>query len=101
MNFITNWTRRKNFYLHVGTSKLGQGRRLENDQGILQILGTSLCFKVDLRSEYHQLRVHDEDIPKIGVRTVRTPPINWPLDFHNLAVRTLPINWPLDFRNLA
>ncbi|GJV09117.1 putative reverse transcriptase domain-containing protein [Tanacetum coccineum] len=34
-----------------------------------QMQGSSVYSKIDLRSGYHQLRVHDEDIPKTAFRT--------------------------------
>ncbi|GJZ75747.1 putative reverse transcriptase domain-containing protein, partial [Tanacetum coccineum] len=34
-----------------------------------QLQGSSVYLKIDLRSGYHQLRVHDEDIPKMAFRT--------------------------------
>ncbi|GJZ66930.1 putative reverse transcriptase domain-containing protein [Tanacetum coccineum] len=34
-----------------------------------QLQGSSVYSKIDLRSSYHQLRVHDEDIPKMAFRT--------------------------------
>nr|GEW33971.1 putative reverse transcriptase domain-containing protein [Tanacetum cinerariifolium] len=34
-----------------------------------QLQGSSVYSKIDLRSGYHQLRVRDEDIPKIAFRT--------------------------------
>ncbi|GKD56590.1 putative reverse transcriptase domain-containing protein [Tanacetum coccineum] len=34
-----------------------------------QLQGSSVYSKIDLRSAYHQLRVHDKDIPKTAFRT--------------------------------
>ncbi|GJR34246.1 putative reverse transcriptase domain-containing protein [Tanacetum coccineum] len=34
-----------------------------------QLQGSSVYLKIDLRSDYHQLRVRDEDIPKTAFRT--------------------------------
>ncbi|GJS59532.1 putative reverse transcriptase domain-containing protein [Tanacetum coccineum] len=34
-----------------------------------QLQGSSVYSKIDLRSGYHQLRVHDEDIPKTAFKT--------------------------------
>ncbi|GJY08992.1 putative reverse transcriptase domain-containing protein [Tanacetum coccineum] len=34
-----------------------------------QLQGSRVYFKIDLRSGYHQLRVREEDIPKIAFRT--------------------------------
>ncbi|GJR51407.1 hypothetical protein Tco_1401928 [Tanacetum coccineum] len=34
-----------------------------------QLQGSNVYSKIDLRSRYHQLRVHDEDIPKTVFRT--------------------------------
>nr|GEY87346.1 hypothetical protein [Tanacetum cinerariifolium] len=34
-----------------------------------QLQGSSVYSRIDLRSRYHQLRVHDEDIPKTAFRT--------------------------------
>ncbi|GKC13968.1 putative reverse transcriptase domain-containing protein [Tanacetum coccineum] len=34
-----------------------------------QLQGSSVYSKIDLRSGYHQLKVHDEDIPKMAFRT--------------------------------
>ncbi|GKE71605.1 putative reverse transcriptase domain-containing protein, partial [Tanacetum coccineum] len=35
-----------------------------------QLQGSSVYSKIDLRSGYHQLRVHDEDVPKMAFRTL-------------------------------
>ncbi|GKA55370.1 putative reverse transcriptase domain-containing protein [Tanacetum coccineum] len=35
-----------------------------------QLQGSSVYSKIDSRSGYHQLRVHDEDIPKMAFRTL-------------------------------
>ena len=34
-----------------------------------QLQGVKVLSKIDLRSGYHQLRVHDEDVPKTTFRT--------------------------------
>ena len=34
-----------------------------------QLQGAKVFSKIDLRSSYHQLRVHDEDVPKTTFRT--------------------------------
>nr|GEY72496.1 putative reverse transcriptase domain-containing protein [Tanacetum cinerariifolium] len=34
-----------------------------------QLQGSSVYFKIDLRSGYHQLRVREEDVPKIAFKT--------------------------------
>ncbi|GJR39046.1 putative reverse transcriptase domain-containing protein, partial [Tanacetum coccineum] len=34
-----------------------------------QLQGSSVYSKIDLKSGYHQLRVHDEDVPKMAFRT--------------------------------
>nr|GEV08415.1 hypothetical protein [Tanacetum cinerariifolium] len=39
------------------------------DDSFDQLQGSSVYSKIDLRSVYHQLRVHEEDIPKAAFRT--------------------------------
>ncbi|GKB45950.1 putative reverse transcriptase domain-containing protein, partial [Tanacetum coccineum] len=39
------------------------------DDMFYQLQGSQYFSKIDLRSGYHQLRVHEEDIPKIAFRT--------------------------------
>nr|GFC44218.1 putative reverse transcriptase domain-containing protein [Tanacetum cinerariifolium] len=39
------------------------------DDLFYQLQGSSVYFKIDLRPGYHQLRVREEDIPKIAFRT--------------------------------
>ncbi|GKE78961.1 retrotransposon protein, putative, ty3-gypsy subclass, partial [Tanacetum coccineum] len=34
-----------------------------------QLQGSSVYFKIDLRSSYHQLRISEEDVPKMAFRT--------------------------------
>nr|GEY44297.1 putative reverse transcriptase domain-containing protein [Tanacetum cinerariifolium]GEY44298.1 putative reverse transcriptase domain-containing protein [Tanacetum cinerariifolium] len=41
----------------------------ENQNLFDQLQGSSVYSKIDLRSGYHQLRVHDEDIPKTAFKT--------------------------------
>nr|GEV17316.1 hypothetical protein [Tanacetum cinerariifolium] len=39
-----------------------------------QLQGSSMYLKIDLRSGYHQLRLRDEDIPKMAFRTLKNMP---------------------------
>ncbi|GKA59084.1 putative reverse transcriptase domain-containing protein [Tanacetum coccineum] len=39
------------------------------DNLFYQLQGSQYFYKIDLRSEYHQLRVHEDDIPKTVFRT--------------------------------
>ncbi|GKA11481.1 hypothetical protein Tco_0691027 [Tanacetum coccineum] len=39
------------------------------DDLFAQLQGSSVYSKIDLRSGYHQLRVREEDIPKMAFRT--------------------------------
>nr|GEU39900.1 putative reverse transcriptase domain-containing protein [Tanacetum cinerariifolium] len=41
----------------------------EDEVLIVQVQGSSVYSKIDLKSGYHQLRVRDEDIPKTAFRT--------------------------------
>nr|GEY16044.1 hypothetical protein [Tanacetum cinerariifolium] len=41
----------------------------EDEVLIVQVQGSSVYLKIDLKSGYHQLRVRDEDIPKTAFRT--------------------------------
>ncbi|GKB09598.1 putative reverse transcriptase domain-containing protein [Tanacetum coccineum] len=59
-----------------------------------QLQGSSVYSKIDLRSGYHQLRVRDEDIPKMAFRTryghyqfYLTEPIDLRSGYHQLRVR--------------
>ena len=40
------------------------------DDLFYQLQGAGVLSKIDLRSEYHQLRIIPEDIPKITLRTL-------------------------------
>ncbi|GJY49794.1 putative reverse transcriptase domain-containing protein, partial [Tanacetum coccineum] len=61
--------RRVNRDLELGNGNDNGGDGNGNGNGNDQLQGSSVYWKIDLRSGYHQLRVYDEDIPKMVFRT--------------------------------
>ena len=55
-----------------------------------QVQGSKIFLKIDLRSRYHQVRIHDEDIQKTSFRTRY-------MNYEFVAMSFRLINAPMNF----